>query len=53
MAFAGDVFFKNPGVGNTPNAFQWMLTNDNAAMYTRENTSDRTDFTFKMGDNAE
>ena len=53
MVLSGDVFFKNPGIGNNPSAFQWMLTNDNAAMYTKENSPDRSDYTFQMGDNAE
>jgi hypothetical protein len=30
-----------------------MLTNDNAAMYVKENTGDRSDYTFRMGDNSE
>jgi hypothetical protein len=53
MVIGGDVFFKNPWIGNSPGAFQWMLTNDNAAMYVQENASDRSDYTFKMGDNSE
>jgi trimeric autotransporter adhesin len=53
LVLSGDVFFKNPGVGNTPSAFQWMLTSDNAAMYTKENSVDQSDYTFKFGDNAE
>lgn len=53
LVTGNDIFFRNPGVGNTPGAFQWALTNDGAAMYVKENTIDQTDYTFKLADNAE